>query len=62
MPANFSPPVCSPTEEAGKSKNKETGFIKCSLYTNSHYLKQWVAKDKISIYIPEANFIKIHSF
>jgi hypothetical protein len=27
MSANFSPPVCSPTGEAGK--NAETGFMRC---------------------------------
>jgi hypothetical protein len=58
MSAKFSPPVCSTTGEAGK--NAETGFMQCS--SNCHYRKQWVAKDKISIYIVKANFFKIVAF
>jgi hypothetical protein len=45
--ANFSSPVCSPTGDAGN--NAETGFMRC--FPNCHYSKQWVAKDKILIYI-----------
>jgi hypothetical protein len=38
----------------------QTGFMRCSL--NCHCRKQWVAKDKISIYIVKANFSKIVAF
>jgi hypothetical protein len=55
MCGNFSPPVCSPTGEAGK--NAETNFFQCS--PTCQYRKQWVTKDKISIYIVKVNFSKI---
>jgi hypothetical protein len=58
MPANFSSPVCSPTGKAGK--NAETGL--CCVFTNCHYRKKWVAKNKISIYVMKANFLKIVAF
>jgi hypothetical protein len=54
-PANFSPPVCFPTGEAGK--NADTGFMRCCL--NFHYRKSWVENDKIYIYIVKANFSKL---
>jgi hypothetical protein len=40
MSADFSPPICSPTGEAGK--NAETGFMRC--FPNCHYRKQWLVK------------------
>jgi hypothetical protein len=59
MPAKLSPPVCSPTGEA--DKNTETGFIRFS--PNCHYIKPWMAKDNISIYMySEGKFLKIHNF
>jgi hypothetical protein len=58
MPAKFLPSVCSPTGEAGK--NAQTGFMRRS--PNCDYRKQWVAKDKISIYIVKMNFLKIVAF
>jgi hypothetical protein len=64
--ANFSPPACSPTEEAGK--NVQTGFFLvichrlfteiCGLPT-SQYRE---AKDTISIDIVKVNFSKIVAF
>jgi hypothetical protein len=44
-PANSSPPVCSPTGEAGK--NTETGFMLWSPVCL--YKKKWAAKDEILI-------------
>jgi hypothetical protein len=60
IPANFSILVCSPTGKAGS--NTETGFMRCS--PNCHYRKQWLAKDKILIYIRifKAYFSKIVAF
>jgi hypothetical protein len=50
----FSSPVGSPTEEAGK--NADNGFMRLSpVY---HYRKQWVAKGKISIFVVKVNFLK----
>jgi hypothetical protein len=66
--ANFSPPVCSPTEKAGK--NLQTVFSGWSaachrLFTEIYSLplsQYWGAKDKISFYIVNVNFTKIVAF
>jgi hypothetical protein len=47
--------VCSPTRKAGK--NEETGFMWWS--PACPFGKQWVIKDKISIYLVKVNFSKI---
>jgi hypothetical protein len=57
-PASFSHPVCSHTEET--SKNAETGSMRRS--PNCYNRKQWVEKDKISIYLVQVNFSKIVAF
>jgi hypothetical protein len=54
MPANFSPPVCPPTGEAGKTQNP----VLCGVFPNCNFRKQWMAKNKILIYIVKANFKK----
>jgi hypothetical protein len=52
------PRLAPPIGKAGRYS--QTGFMQYSL--NCHCRKQWVAKDKISIYIVKVNFSKIVDF